>query len=67
MLSETHQGELLTVEETAARLKLHPMTVRKLVKAGINPAFQIRGKGSAIRIPEDELREWLESQPEDAA
>jgi hypothetical protein len=26
------------------------------------PAFQLGAKGSSIRIPEDELREWLESE-----
>jgi hypothetical protein len=35
-----------------------------LIETADLPAFQLHGKGSAIRIPADELDEWLNSDPE---
>jgi excisionase family DNA binding protein len=34
-------GELLTLDELAARLKLHPVTVRGLKRRGVIPALKI--------------------------
>jgi excisionase family DNA binding protein len=56
MLTSTH---LLTVKETAIRLPLHEMTVRKLIREGRIPAVQLGGKGHSLRVPEAELNEWL--------
>jgi excisionase family DNA binding protein len=50
----------LTVKETARRLGLHPLTVRRKIKAGELPALQLGGRGCAVRIFEDELASWLE-------
>jgi excisionase family DNA binding protein len=50
----------LTVKETARRLGLHPLTVRRKIKAGELPALQLGGPKSPIRIFEDELASWLE-------
>lgn len=46
--------QLLTVEEAAERLKLHPETIREHLRAGI-----LRGikKGRSWRIPESALLE----------
>jgi excisionase family DNA binding protein len=51
---------LLSVRETATILSLTGKTVRRLIAAGRLPALQL---GSSIRIPENELRAWLESEP----
>lgn len=47
-------SRLLTVDEVAARLRLHPMTVRRHIKSGRIRATRI---GRAVRIPEDALEE----------
>lgn len=48
-------GEYLTIREAAARLKIHPVTVRKKIDSGVIPAIQIGGPGSALRIDASEL------------
>jgi excisionase family DNA binding protein len=50
----------LTVKETARRLGLHPITVRRKIAAGELPALQLGGPGCALRVLEDELSSWLE-------
>jgi excisionase family DNA binding protein len=55
MLTNTHRRELLTVKETAARLGLHPMTIRRKIERGEIPAVQLGGPGTSIRIVEAEL------------
>jgi excisionase family DNA binding protein len=65
MLTEAHR-ELLTVKETAQLLGLHPMTVRKMIAQGRLPALQLGGPGTSVRVPADELEQWLYG-PEDAA
>jgi excisionase family DNA binding protein len=49
----------LTVKETARRLDLHEITVRRKIKAGEIPALQLGGAGCAVRVMEDDLRSWL--------
>jgi excisionase family DNA binding protein len=44
--------KLLTIAEVAERLRLHPMTVRRHVKAGRIKATRI---GRSIRVPEDAI------------
>ena len=50
----------LTVKETARRLDLHEITVRRKIRAGEIPAMQLGGPGCAVRVLEDELSSWLE-------
>ena len=50
----------LTVKETARRLDLHEITVRRKIRAGEIPALQLGGRGCALRVLEDELSSWLE-------
>jgi excisionase family DNA binding protein len=50
----------LTVKETARRLDLHEITVRRKIRAGEIPALQLGGPGCAVRVLEDELSSWLE-------
>jgi excisionase family DNA binding protein len=62
MLARADRHELLTVKETASLLRLHPMTVRRLIEQGAIPAVQLAGKGTAIRIDAAELETRLRPQ-----
>jgi excisionase family DNA binding protein len=59
MLTEAHESSLLTVKQAAAKLGLHPMTVRKMIRQQRLPAVQLGGPGTSVRIPADELEAWL--------
>lgn len=45
-------NEMLTVEQAAARLGVHPSTIRKMIKAGTLPHSRL---GTAIRIKAADL------------
>lgn len=49
----------LTVKQTAQRLDLHEITVRRKIKAGEISAHQLGGPGCALRVMEGDLRFWL--------
>ena len=57
-----HQ-RLLTISETADRLNVSTVTVRRLIRRGELPAVQLAGKGSAVRVAEGELNHWLYAEP----
>jgi excisionase family DNA binding protein len=59
MLTDAHTRELIPVKEVAARLRLHPMTVRRMIDDGRLPAVQLGGPGTAIRVDAGELNNWL--------
>jgi excisionase family DNA binding protein len=63
MSSVSSERRLLRPEEVAARLGLSRRTVVWKIKSGELPAFQLGGKGSAFRVDERELDDWLESEP----
>ena len=48
---------LLTIGETAERLRVSETTVRRLIDAGVLPA--VRVSAGAIRIERDELASWI--------
>lgn len=50
--------ELLTVDEAARRLKIHPVTLRRLVAEGKVPVIRI---GSSLRFREDMVIEHCAS------
>lgn len=52
-------ADLLTVAETAARLKMDKTTVYRLCRTSGFPSLRI---GNQIRIPAAGLDEWLEGQ-----
>jgi excisionase family DNA binding protein len=54
-MANNESGQLLTVAEVAERLRLHPITVRRHIKAGRIRAVRI---GRAVRVPEAELRRF---------
>lgn len=58
-MTRAHRGKLLTVKGAADQLRLHPMTVRKKIDRGQIPAIQLGGPGTAVRIAESELENWL--------
>jgi excisionase family DNA binding protein len=52
MMSVGEPEHLLTVREVAERLRVHPITVRRLIKDGKLPVVRI---GRAIRVREEDL------------
>jgi excisionase family DNA binding protein len=56
------ERQLLTVRETAERLAISEKSVRRRVRAGVIPALRLGHKGSAIRIPADELAGWIDER-----
>lgn len=51
---------MLTVREVAARLHIHPNTVKRLLHDGdLSPAYQVNGRGD-WRIPESTIQAWLD-------
>jgi excisionase family DNA binding protein len=55
MAIEPAEDRLLTVNEVAERLRLHPITVRRHIKAGRLRAVRV---GRAVRVSEAELRRF---------
>jgi excisionase family DNA binding protein len=56
------ERHLLSLREVAARLHYSERTIRRLIEQHGLPALQLSGPGSAIRIPADELEDWLEER-----
>lgn len=51
--------ELMTIQQVAEYIQLHPLTVRRLAGDGNIPAFKI---GRQWRIRKDLLDQWMETQ-----
>jgi len=49
--------EILTVPEVAEKLRLHPLTVRKMFREGTLPAFKV---GRQWRVSASMLVAWIE-------
>ena len=54
----SESSDVLTVKEAAALARVSPATIRRWCRRGYLRAFQV-GRGAAIRIPADALRELL--------
>jgi excisionase family DNA binding protein len=54
---------LLTVKEACALLKISERKFRRMVLAGMLPAFKV---GEAWRITDSELERWVMAQPRPA-
>ncbi len=50
---------LLTIEEAAKRLNVSRATAYRMVYDGRLPTLQLGGRGSALRVDEAELEQWL--------
>jgi excisionase family DNA binding protein len=48
--------KILTISEVAELLKVHPITVYRLIKQRKLPAFRI---GRVLRFDADQLEDWL--------
>jgi excisionase family DNA binding protein len=48
---------LMTIDEVAEYLNLHPLTVRRLAREGEIPAFKV---GRQWRVKKELLERWLE-------
>ena len=55
----TSVPHLLTVNETADRLRISQMTLYRLIRAGEVPAMRI---GNQLRVDEQELAQYLTDQ-----
>jgi excisionase family DNA binding protein len=53
------EDELLTVEEAAGRLKMHPVTVRRLLREGNLPGRKVGAR--QWRVSAAALREFIET------
>jgi excisionase family DNA binding protein len=51
--------EVLTVKEVSEILRVHPETVRRLVKKGKIPSFRI---GTEWRFRSDQIARWMAEQ-----
>lgn len=56
------ERQWLTVRETAEKLAISEKSVRRQIAAGEIPALRLGPKGSAIRIPTDELAGWIDER-----
>ncbi len=60
--SKTKEIEMLTAEEVAKKLKLHPNTVRKYAKWGKLPAVKF---GRAWMIKEKDLEDFIKAREQE--
>ena len=52
-------GKMMTIDEVAKYLNLHPLTVRRLARDGGIPAFKI---GRQWRVKRELLDQWIEGR-----
>ena len=57
------QPDTLTVQEAAALLRVEPITIRRWIKSGHLPAFQLRPSGH-YRISRSRITEMMGSVPD---
>ena len=63
MITDATPDRLLTVVEVAAGLRVHRMSVYRMIHSGQLPAIRLARNG-ALRVSETELRAWLYSVEE---
>ena len=63
MSADVTELNLLTVRETAALLKQSERSVRRKVHSGQIPALRLGAGTGPLRIPADELEQWLYQDP----
>jgi excisionase family DNA binding protein len=52
---------LLTVAEAADRLRVHPDTVRRRIRAGLVRAHKAPGRNGHVLVPEEAIQEYLKA------
>jgi excisionase family DNA binding protein len=60
MSTIVRERRLLTLREAAEALHYSERTVRRLIERHGLPALRLSGPGSALRISQDGLEDWLE-------
>jgi excisionase family DNA binding protein len=55
-------GELLTVQEVAERLKMNPETVRRWLRQGKLRGYLLGGDRSGYRVAQDDLEEFIRAR-----
>jgi excisionase family DNA binding protein len=58
----TRSPELLRISEAAEKLNVSRASVYRWIEEGRLPAIQLGGRGAPLRIPGDELNEWLDER-----
>lgn len=53
---------LLTVQQVAERLQVHPDSVRRWIEAGLLAAYRLPGRRAGWRIEETAVQEFLEKR-----
>jgi excisionase family DNA binding protein len=59
----TRSPELLPIPVVAQRLNVSKATVYRWITEGRIPAVRLGPAGSPLRVPSDELAEWVYSDP----
>lgn len=59
MLNRTNEGEILTIREVAAYLKVTERTIYRLAAEKKIPAFKV---GGTWRFPQSEIDQWIRQQ-----
>jgi excisionase family DNA binding protein len=59
----TRAPHLLRVPDAAQRLSVSLASLYRWIAEGRVPAVQLGGPGAPLRIPEDELEDWLYREP----
>jgi excisionase family DNA binding protein len=57
MMTEENSALMMTIDEVAEYLNLHPLTVRRLARDGKIPAFKV---GRQWRVKRGLLDQWIE-------
>lgn len=63
MLNRTNEGEILTIKEVAAYLKVTERTIYRLAAEKKIPAFKV---GGTWRFPRSEIDQWIRQQTSSA-
>jgi excisionase family DNA binding protein len=58
------RGRLMRIPEVAERLGIAKSTAYELIYKGHLPALQLRGRGSTVRVDENELERFIYEQGE---
>jgi excisionase family DNA binding protein len=56
---------LLTVNEAAERLAVHPITIRRWMRDGRLPALQLGGRGAPVRVDPKALEQFIHAPGEE--